>query len=318
MAGTYDDRIVIFGGESQRYEALCDVGMFDVGTRQWRRLRRAVAPLPTPRMHAAACVIAEKLVITGGIGPHGAECPDEHTWILEMRTLLWRRVSGELGPAGAAPMHAHPGRHLSGHALLPFDDMAVLVGGRIAAAGGATASAAHDRVWVLDVPNEHWVHIGCLPSAAQSLRLAASGPASTTNPNSDDTVDTSTWPVATSFSAVCPKTTYSVSSGIDASLSLEALAASGIHLTDDKEAAQYVEALQGTLRSQAAFAGVLTVRNGRPVMAHNDACLVLGGTTGSHKRPTSDTYEVTFSYTLADANGAAGGGNGGRDNSPPM
>jgi hypothetical protein len=287
VAGAYDDRLVVFGGESEVYEALADLHVFVCAERCWKKLRRATAPLPSPRLHAAGCCVGEKLIVTGGIGPLGADRNDDHTWVLELRTLLWRRVS-DANPSPYAALG--PLACLGGHALMPFDDMVVLFGGIITRPGQSGESTPHAGVWLLDVPNESWSRIGETPGAV--------GPAKTWTASSGGASAATTWPSTRAFAAVCPRTLYSVSAGMDTSLTLEQLSASGIHLTDEKETQQYVDALHAAVRQQTSFAGLLRIRNGRPVLSHNSHCFVFGGVGGSIRRPGNDLFLANFEYAI--------------------
>lgn len=184
---------------------------------------------------------------------------------------------------------------LSGHVALGFDDIVVVLGGSVSSRdceGGQLSTAPMIGVWALDVPNECWRRIGDLKTAAASLRAVATAVGSDGETNAPRPAPNASWPAATICAAACAKHVFSVSSGIESSLPLDVLSGSGIHLTDERETGQYVAALSEATKRQAAFAGVLVIRDARPMMVHSEACFLFGGYAVSNRRPSNDLLRV--------------------------
>jgi hypothetical protein len=334
VCGALEKRLFVFGGESSDFEVLGDLHVFNQATGMWQAIRTHCVPSPSPRCMHAACTVGDKLVVIGGVGPNSAETVDDDTWVLDMRTLLWRLVGGghdrsakpsrtmtvEASPfvipgatggggfgapaASSAVFHAPvvdsdsgsdaevvPGtevsfsmasvassraqrtrRVLEGHVALPFDDLVMVHGGRFGRDG------FNNDVYLLDVPNEKWLRL----PAADGAHGGAGG-----------RVTAAQRPPARCFHCACPVTQYNATQPMSQALSLGALASSGIHFTDDKESGQYIAALQASLDQQTAFTGVLFAHNSVPVMAHNTAGLVFGGSGGTAARHEfNDLYRV--------------------------
>ncbi len=93
-AGALDELMFVFGGESSTFEVLDDLHTFNVISEQWEVMRTRMSPWPSARFMHSACVVGTKMIISGGTGKRSDVVMDDDTWILEMRTVLWRQVLG--------------------------------------------------------------------------------------------------------------------------------------------------------------------------------------------------------------------------------
>eukprot|EP01062_Namystynia_karyoxenos_P069770 TRINITY_DN65228_c0_g1_i1.p1 TRINITY_DN65228_c0_g1~~TRINITY_DN65228_c0_g1_i1.p1 ORF type:complete len:819 (+),score=283.33 TRINITY_DN65228_c0_g1_i1:68-2524(+) len=157
------------------------------GQRRWLRLR-TIWPTPPPRMMHAACAVADKMVVVGGVSPQVGQ--GSSVWLLECRSLVWREidakpmiggsplpsggVSGHAGLMGhlrglrdqlpsadlqVTPFHT-PTTHadgklgtLVGHVCMPYDNLCLVHGGRL------DGRLQGDWLWCLDLLTEVWTKL---------------------------------------------------------------------------------------------------------------------------------------------------------------
>ena len=372
-----EGRLYVFGGESSDFTVMGDLSVFDIHAGLWRAVRNTSTPAPSPRYLHAACTLGDRMLVVGGTGPNAGVPVEDDTWVLELSTLLWRRVkaggyrpkAAAKGAAAAPPKYqrleegspfidpavhsqavaalrrqeagdddvsatainastvpaasllmspgvasigvpngsvlfgsgaadassSHNGvpameqhalalarRGLEGHVLMPFDDLVLVHGGRYGRNGGI-----NNDLFVFDVPNEKWLRIA--PHLHRGRQATAGGvpePAAST-----------LIPPGRCFHAAAPVTHFSVTTAMAHALPLNALAQSGIHFTDERETAQYVEALSQLIQHQQQARGLLTTHQHKPVLAHHTHTFVFGGSGGSGARVEySDCYRVTVDY----------------------
>lgn len=94
VAGAMDELMFIFGGEGAAFDVLDDLHTFNCLTQQWEAQRTRMSPWPSARFMHAACTVGAKMIVSGGTGKRSDLVLQDDTWILEMRTLLWRPVTG--------------------------------------------------------------------------------------------------------------------------------------------------------------------------------------------------------------------------------
>ena len=270
----FEGRFFIFGGESSDFTLLNDLHIYDVASNRWRSVR-TVEPVPAPRMMHASAVVGDKFVVVGGIGVS----PVHDTWILELRTLLWRKVGersertpfDEVDTVGAKATSLHgssattpavqPKRSaLEGHVALSFDHMVMVHGGKL---GGRF----NYSIWVLNVITEQW---SCVGESPAQLSLTS--------------------PQIRWQHCGCMMNQASLTITMSNALSLHDLQNRRMHLTDDHEMKAYLGALSKTIAQQINFEGLLCTHGNSPCLVHVVCCFIFGGS--GYPRDFCDLWKV--------------------------
>ena len=267
VSGALEQRMFIFGGEGMNFEVLNDLHLYDHKTRMWIKLR-TVEPVPPPRMMHSGCTVGDKLVVVGGIGSSAKDLSD--TWILEMRTLLWRRTGNSSTTAAKIspfyPVESHlPARvsqphTVEGHVLVGFDDCVVLHGGKI-------GKNFNRFVWCLELATGVWSIIGEV--STQENRSSPQG----------------RWQhCACSFREVNATHTMSLAMSVDEYKDQR------IHMTEESETKALINAVSKRVARQMNFEGVLMTHGNKPVMSRTICGFIFGGS--GYPRQFSDLWRL--------------------------
>src|SRR5579872_7594056 len=109
--------------------------------------------LPSPRQDAAAVVLADRVYVIGGFGPHSQQMDT---------TLVW---DPQVVSMTQDPSEQHAGSHLGSWTFAapipePVDHAAAAaVGSHIFVAGGRIENLVTNKFWRYDVANDAWVEL---------------------------------------------------------------------------------------------------------------------------------------------------------------
>jgi hypothetical protein len=290
VSGSVENRFFVFGGEGMDFEVLNDLHMYDHAKKMWVPLR-TVEPVPKPRMMHAATVVGDKMVVVGGIGK--SDQPLDDVWILEMRTLLWRRVMTERSKQSPFRLECHVSTHSSsitslstassntsvagyskpkthsieGHVVIGFDDSIVVFGGKV-------GKLFNRYVWMLNLQSGQWTIVGEV--SAQ---------------------ENTTGPQARWQHCACAMKEYNVTHTMNLALKLDHMRDQRVHLSEESETNAYISALATRLARQINFEGLLITHRNKPIMVRTVSAYIFGGT--GFPRQFSDMWKLE----LLDSNG---------------
>ena len=275
VSGSLEQRFFVFGGEGSDFGVLNDLHMYDHLKGSWVELR-VVEPVPPPRMLHSATTVGDKMVVVGGIGKSTLT----DVWILEMRTLLWRKLNTEhsryapffggsniSAPVNPAVMPISYGggplpiaQSIEGHTIMGFDDCIVLHGGKI-------GKVFNRYVWGLSLQTGEW-----------SILAEVS------------TQENKTAPQARWQHCACPLREANPTHSMKLAMNLNQMKEQRLHLTEENEMKTYMNALASKLARQITFEGVLMTHGSKPIMVRTVSAYIFGG--AGYPRQFSDLWRM--------------------------